>query len=203
MDMSFYSCKIFSGQMLTEMAKMSADDGLVMQIHAGVSRNHNEYVQRTFGNDKGSDIPVMCDYVNGLRPLLNKVGNSDKFKTVLFTMDETTYARELAPLAGHYPSVFLGPPWWFNDSVEGMKRFRSTVTEIAGFYNCSGFIDDTRALLSIPVRHDIARRVDAGYLAEMVMTGRLSKNDALSVAYDITFTQTINIYNLDQFNGSK
>ncbi|KEI35832.1 uronate isomerase [Francisella sp. W12-1067] len=189
--------RIFSGQMLTEMAKMATDDGLVMQIHAGVFRNHNPRIHRKFGNDKGCDIPVKCDYVNGLHPLLSKVGNNRNFKTVLFTMDESTYTRELAPLAGHYPSVFLGPPWWFNDSAEGMKKFRHAVTETAGFYNCCGFIDDTRALLSIPVRHDIARRVDANYLAEMVMLGRLSKADALDVAYDLTYTQSIKIFNLD------
>ena len=187
---------IFSGQMLTEMAKMATDDGLVMQIHAGVFRNHNAMIQKKFGNDKGCDIPLKCNYVNGLYPLLSKVGNNRNFKTVLFTMDESTYSRELAPLAGHYPSVFLGPPWWFNDSVEGMKRFRHAVTETAGFYNCSGFIDDTRALLSIPVRHDIARRVDAVYLAKMVLLGRITKNDAMSIAYDLTYTQSIKIFNL-------
>lgn len=188
--------RVFCGQMITEMAKMATDDGLVMQLHAGVFRNHNSRIQRKFGNDKGCDIPVKCDYVNGLHPLLDKVGNNRNFRIVLFTMDETTYTRELAPLAGHYPSVFLGPPWWFNDSAEGMKRFRHAVTETAGFYNCSGFIDDTRALLSIPVRHDIARRVDATYLAEMVQIGRLSKADALEVAYDLTYTQSKKIFNL-------
>ena len=188
--------RVYSGQMLTEMAKMATDDGLVMQIHAGVFRNHNKTIQRKFGNDKGCDIPLKCDFVNGLYPLLNKVGNNKNFKTVLFTMDESVYSRELAPLAGHYPSVFLGPAWWFNDSVEGMKRFRYSVTEVAGFYNVSGFIDDTRALLSIPVRHDIARRVDATYLAEMVALGRISKNDALEIAYDLTYTQSKKIFNL-------
>ncbi|AVC44331.1 glucuronate isomerase [Francisella tularensis subsp. novicida] len=191
--------RIFSGQMLTEMAKMATDDGLVMQIHAGVFRNHNPRIQRKYGNDKGCDIPLKCDFVNGLHPLLSKVGNNRNFKTVLFTMDESTYSRELAPLAGHYPSVFLGPAWWFNDSAEGMKRFRHAVTETAGFYNCSGFIDDTRALLSIPVRHDIARRVDAVYLAEMVLQGRISKQDALNIAYDITYTQSIKIFNMQNF----
>ncbi|AXA33291.1 glucuronate isomerase [Francisella adeliensis] len=195
--------RIFSGQMLTEMAKMATNDGLVMQIHAGVFRNHNQSIQRKFGNDKGCDIPVKCDYVNGLHPLLTKIGNNRNFKVVLFTMDETVYTRELAPLAGHYPSVFLGPPWWFNDSPEGMKRFRHAVTEVAGFYNCSGFIDDTRALLSIPVRHDIARRVDATYLAEMVLAGRLSKTDAFEVAYDLTYTQNIKVFNFDRLLETK
>ena len=193
--------QVFSGQMLTEMAKMATDDGLVMQIHAGVFRNHNTRIQRKFGNDKGCDIPLRCDYVNGLHPLLSKVGNNHNFKTVLFTMDESTYSRELAPLAGHYPSVFLGPSWWFNDSAEGMKRFRHAVTETAGFYNCSGFIDDTRALLSIPVRHDIARRVDSVYLAEMVLQGRISKADAFDIAYDLTYTQSVKIFNMNHLLG--
>ncbi|WP_119329437.1 glucuronate isomerase [Cysteiniphilum halobium] len=188
--------RTFSGQMLTEMAKMAADDGLVMQIHAGCMRNHNRYIQTKFGHDKGCDIPQKCDYVNGLYPLLNKVGNDKNFRLILFTMDESVYSRELAPLAGHYPSVFLGPPWWFNDSPEGMMRFREATTEIAGFYNTTGFIDDTRALLSIPVRHDIARRVDSHYLAKQVVNERISFNDAQRIATDITYHQSKRLFKL-------
>lgn len=193
----FNDKRVFCGQMLTEMAKMAVDDGLVMQIHAGCMRNHNQHIQHRFGHDKGCDIPQKCDYVNGLHPLLNKVGNHPNFKVVLFTMDESVYSRELAPLAGHYPSVFLGPPWWFNDSAQGMMRFRESTTEVAGFYNTTGFIDDTRALLSIPVRHDIARRVDSLYLAKLVISSRISLQDAHHIAKQITYNQSKRIFNLN------
>jgi len=160
--------RAFTGHMLMEMARMSVDDGLVMQLHPGSDRNHNDLVSQRFGPDRGCDIPLATEYTRNLRPLLNKYGNEPGFRLVLFTLDETTYSRELAPLAGHYPAVRLGPPWWFHDSIEGMLRFRYQVTETAGIYNTAGFNDDTRAFLSIPARHDVARRVDAQFLADLV-----------------------------------
>jgi glucuronate isomerase len=179
--------ELFRAQMLTEMARMSLDDGLVMQIHAGSSRNHNEAILARFGLDKGADIPTRTDYVGGLKPLLDAVGNEPSLTVILFTLDETAYARELAPLAGHYPALRLGPAWWFFDSPEGMRRFRETTTETAGFYNTVGFNDDTRAFLSIPARHDVARRVDCAYLARLVADGRLDEDEALEVAHDLAY----------------
>ena len=158
----------FTGHMLIEMARMSVDDGLVMQLHPGSDRNHNQPVFERFGPDRGCDIPLATEYTRNLKPLLNKYGNDPRLTLVLFTLDETTYSRELAPLAGHYPAVRLGPPWWFHDSVEGMTRFRYQATETAGIYNTAGFNDDTRAFPSIPARHDVARRVDANFLADQV-----------------------------------
>ena len=158
----------FRGQMLTEMARMSIDDGLVMQIHPGSFRSHNPRVFRDFGRDKGADIPTPTDYVRALKPLLDRFGNERGLTVILFTLDETAYSRELAPLAGHYPILKLGPSWWFYDSPEGMQRFREQVTETAGFYNTVGFNDDTRAFMSIPARHDVARRVDCRFLATLV-----------------------------------
>ena len=154
----------FRGQMLTEMAAMSIEDGMVMQLHPGSFRNHNEFLFRVYGRDMGADIPTNTNYVNALRPLLNKFGNDSRLILILFTLDETVYSRELAPLAGHYPCLKLGPPWWFYDSPEGMLRFKRSVLETAGFYNTAGFNDDTRAFLSIPARHDLARRIDARHL---------------------------------------
>lgn len=177
---------LFRAQMLTEMARMSVDDGLVMQIHPGSMRNHNEAVYKKFGRDTGADIPTPTDYVRGLKPLLDQFGNERTFTLILFTLDESTYSRELAPLAGHYPCLRLGPPWWFNDSVEGMLRFREYATETAGFYNTVGFNDDTRAFLSIPARHDVARRVDSAFLAKLVVEHRLEEDEAFEVAYDLT-----------------
>ncbi len=177
---------LFRAQMLTEMARMSVDDGLVMQIHPGSMRNHNEAVYKKFGRDTGADIPTPTDYVRGLKPLLDQFGNERTFTLILFTLDESTYSRELAPLAGHYPCLRLGPPWWFNDSVEGMLRFREYATETAGFYNTVGFNDDTRAFLSIPARHDVARRVDSAFLAKLVVEHRLEEDEAFEAAYDLT-----------------
>ncbi|WP_031554498.1 glucuronate isomerase [Parvularcula oceani] len=177
--------ELFRGQMLTEMARMSLDDGLVMQIHPGAFRNHNKAVLSRFGRDKGADIPAQTDYVTALRPLLNAVGNEPDLNIVLFTLDEDTYARELAPLAGHYPALTLGPPWWFHDSPEGMRRFRERTTETAGFYNTAGFNDDTRAFLSIPARHDVARRMDCVFLARLVAEHRLGEDEAAEVARDL------------------
>ena len=159
--------RLFTAHMLMEMARMSVEDGLVMQVHAGSYRNHNEAIFEKFGLDKGCDIPVTCEFTRNLRPLLNKYGNEPNFTLVLFTLDESTYSRELAPLAGHYPAVKLGPAWWFHDSREGMTRFRRRVTETAGIYNTVGFNDDTRAFPSIPARHDLARRVDCNFLATL------------------------------------
>ncbi len=147
---------------------MSVEDGLVMQLHTGSFRNHNQTLFDRFGPDTGHDIPVATEYTRNLRPLLNKYGNDSRFTLVLFMLDESTLSRELAPLAGHYPCLRLGPPWWFHDSIEGMRRFRRHVTETAGIYNTAGFNDDTRAFPSIPARHDLCRRVDAGFLAELV-----------------------------------
>ena len=178
--------ELFRAQMLTEMAKMSLEDGLVMQIHPGSVRNHNRRVYERFGRDTGADIPRATNYVDALRPLLDCVGNEPGLTIILFTLDETTYSRELAPLAGHYPSLRLGPPWWFHDSPEGMMRFREQATETAGFYNTVGFNDDTRAFLSIPARHDVARRVDCSFLARLVVEHRLDEDEALELAHELT-----------------
>lgn len=178
----------FRAQMLTEMASMSIEDGLVMQIHPGVHRNHNDELFSLYGRDKGADIPIKSEYVENLRPLLNKYGNDSRFSLIIFTLDETSYTRELAPLAGHYPALKLGPAWWFNDSPEGMRRYRQQLTETAGFYNTVGFNDDTRAFLSIPARHDVARRMDCVFLAQLVADHRLTETQAEKIAYDLTYT---------------
>lgn len=175
----------FRGLMLTEMAVMSLDDGLVMQIHPGSWRNHDPAVHARFGPDAGADIPRRADFVGGLKPLLDRVGDEPGLTVVLYTLDESTYSRELAPLAGHYPALRLGPPWWFHDSPEGMRRFRRLVTETAGFHNTVGFNDDARSLLTIPARHDLARRIDAGFLAELVAEHRLDEAEAAEVAEDL------------------
>lgn len=172
----------FRAQMLTEMARMSRDDGLVMQIHPGAYRNHNPHVFARFGRDKGADIPMRTDYVHALKPLLDGVGNAHGLTIILFTLDETTYARELAPLAGHYPVLRLGPPWWFHDSFQGMLRFLEQAIETAGFANTVGFNDDTRAFLSIPARHDVWRRVACRFLATAVVEHRLAEDEAMELA---------------------
>ncbi|MEO6715696.1 MAG: glucuronate isomerase [Novosphingobium sp.] len=177
--------ELFRAQMLTEMAAMSIDDGLVMQLHPGSFRNHNKSLFARFGRDKGADIPTRTDYVHALKPLLDKFGNDPRLRLIVFTLDESAYARELAPLAGHYPCLKLGPAWWFHDSPEGMRRFRRMTTETAGFYNTVGFNDDTRAFLSIPARHDVARRIDCGFLAELVMEHRLEDWEAAELAPDL------------------
>jgi glucuronate isomerase len=178
--------ELFRGQMLTEMAAMSLDDGLVMQLHPGSYRNHNPWLFEHFGRDKGADIPLATEYVRALKPLLDRFGNAPGFSLILFTLDEASYSRELAPLAGHYPCLKLGPSWWFHDSPEGMRRFRAQVTETAGFYNTVGFNDDTRAFLSIPARHDVARRMDAGFLAELVADHRLAEDEAAQLMIDLS-----------------
>jgi glucuronate isomerase len=179
--------ELFRAQMLLEMARMSLDDGLVMQIHPGAFRNHNRGLFEQYGRDKGADVPVRTEYVNALKPLLDRFGNDARLAIILFTLDETTYSRELAPLAGHYPVLKLGPAWWFHDSPEGMLRFREQTTETAGFYNTVGFNDDTRAFLSIPARHDVARRVDCSFLARLVAEHRIDEDEAARVAEDLAY----------------
>ncbi len=186
----------FRAQMLTEMAAMSLDDGLVLQIHPGSYRNHNTQVQERFGRDVGADIPTATDYVRALQPLLNRFGNERDLTIILFTLDESTYGRELAPLAGHYPCLRLGPPWWFYDSPEGMMRFREYTTETAGFYNTVGFNDDTRAFLSIPARHDVARRVDCSFLARLVAEHRLEEEEAQLIAAQLAYGLAKKAYKL-------
>jgi glucuronate isomerase len=188
--------ELFRAQMLTEMAHMSVDDGLVMQIHPGSARNHNRKLYERYGRDVGADIPMPTNYVDALRPLLDQFGNERDLTIILFTLDESAYSRELAPLAGHYPCLKLGPPWWFHDSPEGMRRFRSQVTETAGFYNTAGFNDDTRAFLSIPARHDMARRMDCAFLAKLVAEHRLDEDDALDVAQDLAYRLVKKTYRL-------
>ncbi|WP_337880215.1 glucuronate isomerase [Rheinheimera sp.] len=188
--------ELFRGQMLTEMAGMSLEDGMTMQIHPGAHRNHNQVIFERFGADKGADIPSPTEFVSQLKPLLQKYGNEPSLKIILFTLDETTYARELAPLAGHYPALKLGPAWWFHDSPEGMLRFRHQVTETAGFYNTVGFNDDTRAFLSIPARHDVARRIDCRFLAQLVAEHRLNEDEAHQLAHDLTYKLAKQAYQL-------
>jgi len=188
--------ELFRAQMLTEMAGMSLEDGLVMQIHPGVYRNHNPQLLQRFGRDKGADIPLPTEYVRALKPLLDKYGNDPALTLILFTLDETSYSRELAPLAGHYPALKLGPPWWFHDSPEGMRRYREQTTETAGFYNTVGFNDDTRAFLSIPARHDVARRADSAFLARLVAEHRLLENEAVELAHDLAYGLAKKAYKL-------
>lgn len=179
----------FEAHMLLEMARLSIEDGLVMQLHAGALRNHNQTLFDRFGADKGADIPVTVEFTRNLQPLLNAYGNDARLTLILFTLDESTYSRELAPLAGHYPALRLGPPWWFHDSRHGMQRFREHTTETAGFYNTAGFNDDTRAFCSIPARHDLARRADANYLGGLVARHVLDLDEARrlgrTLAYDL------------------
>jgi len=179
----------FTAQMLMEMARMSVEDGLVMQIHAGALRDHNRKIFDRFGADKGGDIPVQSEFTRNMREFLNEFGNNPNLTVVLFTLDETTYSRELAPLAGHYPALRLGAPWWFHDSIQGMTRYRQSVTETAGIYNTVGFTDDTRAFMSIPARHDLARRMDSNFLAGMVVRHIIELEEAKkmikALAYDL------------------
>jgi glucuronate isomerase len=175
----------FAGHMLHEMAAMSCVDGLVMQLHPGVLRDHDAAAHARFGPDRGFDIPVAAEFTRGLRPLLESFGRDPHFRLIVFTVDETVYSRELAPLAGVYPAMRLGAPWWFLDTPDGMRRFREAVTDTAGFYNTTGFVDDTRAFLSIPARHDLARRIDAGYLARLVVEHRLDEDEAVETAVEL------------------
>jgi glucuronate isomerase len=179
--------ELFRAQMLTEFAAMSVDDGLVMQLHPGSMRDHVKPLYDSYGRDSGGDIPTSTDYVHSLRPLLDRFGADARLRLVLFTLDEATYSRELAPLAGVYPSVLLGAPWWFFDSAEGIRRFRELTSETAGFYNTVGFTDDTRAFPSIPVRHDVSRRLDCAYLARLVAEHRLPLDEAAATAADLAY----------------
>lgn len=190
--------ELFRAQMLTEMARMSLDDGLVMQIHPGSSRNHSAPMLERFGRDKGFDIPMSTDYVRALKPLLDRFGLEQELSIILFTLDETAYSRELAPLAGVYPCLKLGPAWWFHDSPNGMRRFREQTTETAGFWNTVGFNDDTRAFLSIPARHDVARRVDCAFLAELVTEHRMSEERAAEIAVALAYELPRRAYRLNE-----
>ncbi len=195
-EVSDKDAEIFRGVMLMEHAQMSAEDGLVMQLHPGSSRNYSRAIFENYGPDRGFDIPVRMEFTEALKPLLNKFGFSENFKLVLFTLDESTYARELAPIAGAYPSVRLGPPWWFHDSLNGMRRWRDATIETAGYLNTIGFIDDTRAFLSIPVRHDVARRFDAGYLADLVLKDRITESDARLLAEQVAYHLSKDFFSL-------
>jgi glucuronate isomerase len=186
----------FEAHLLMEMARMSVDDGLVMQLHTGALRDHNELVHRRFGSDRGGDIPVATEFTRNLRPLLNAYGNDARFRIIVFTLDESTYSRELAPLAGHYPAMLLGAPWWFNDSIEGMTRFRRQTTETAAIQNTAGFTDDTRAFCSIPARHDLARRVYANYLAGLVARHVIDMTDASEMARALAYDLAKRAYRL-------
>ncbi|KIC47646.1 glucuronate isomerase [Ruegeria sp. ANG-S4] len=186
----------FYGHMLIEMAQMSVGDGLTMQIHAGSKRNTNHVVMREFGRDKGADIPIAMDWVNGFDALLNRVGNNPDLRVILFTLDEGTYARELAPMAGHWPCLRIGPPWWFHDSPAGIARYFDQVVETAGYCNLAGFNDDTRAFLSIPARHDLWRRGVALHLADQVSRGYFGKGDAEKTARLLTTDLARQVYGL-------
>jgi len=179
--------EVFRAHMLIEFARMSLEDGLVMQLHPGAVRNHNRFLHRTYGRDTGGDIPQATSYTDALKPLLDAYGHDPRLRVVVYTLDEYTYTRELAPLAGGYPSLFLGAPWWFLDAPEALRRWREAVTETAGFYNTAGFVDDTRAYCSIPVRHDVARRIDAGFLARLVAEHRLGLDEALETMADLAY----------------
>ena len=195
-DCSAADAELFRAQMLTEMAAMSLEDGMVMQIHPGSHRNHNQQLFDSYGRDMGADIPMQTGYVDALKPLLTRFGNEADLTIILFTLDETAYTRELAPLAGHYPALKLGPAWWFHDSPEGMRRFREQTTETAGFYNTAGFNDDTRAFLSIPARHDMSRRIDCGFLARLVAEHRLSEQEAYETAQALAYDLAKSAYKL-------
>jgi glucuronate isomerase len=188
----------FTGHLLIESARMSTEDGLVMQFHSGSYRNHNRAVFERFGMDKGADIPLATEYTRNLLPLLDRFGNDARLTLIFFTLDETTYARELAPLAGHYPAVKLGPPWWFHDSPNGMRRYRDQVMETAGLYNTVGFNDDTRAFPSIPARHDLARRVDANWLAGLVVRGVVEMSDAEEMIHDLAYRLARRAYKFEK-----
>jgi glucuronate isomerase len=186
----------FTSHMLTQMARMSVDDGLVMQLHPGSLRNHNDVIFQKFGPDKGGDIPLQTEYTRNLLPLLNKYGNDPRLTLILFTLDETTYSRELATLAGHYPALKLGPPWWFHDSLNGMARYFDQVMETAGIYNTAGFNDDTRAFCSIPARHDVWRRASANWLARLVIRHIIDIDDANEMVQDMAVNLAKRAYKL-------
>ncbi|MBN1313771.1 MAG: glucuronate isomerase [Anaerolineae bacterium] len=188
----------FTAHMMMESARMSIDDGLVMQFHVGSVRDYNTYIFERFGANMGADIPERSEFTHNLRPLLNKYGNDTRLTLIVFTLDESTYARELAPLAGHFPAMRLGPAWWFHDSINGMTRYRDRVMETAGLYNTVGFNDDTRAFPSIPARHDLARRVDANWLAGLVVRGVIDREDASDMAKDCAYRLAKSAYKLGE-----
>ena len=187
----------FRAHMLMEFARMSVEDGLVMQLHPGAVRNHNVCLHRDYGRDVGGDVPQATEFTHALRPLLDRFGNDPRLRLVLYTLDETAFSRELAPLAGGYPAVVLGAPWWFLDTPDGLRRFREAVTDTAGFANTSGFVDDTRAFCSIPVRHQVARRVDAAYLARLVVEGRMPLDEAAETIADLAYHLPKRIFRLE------
>ncbi len=195
-DFTAREAELFRGQVLTEMAAMSLDDGLVMQLHPGCYRNHNPALFAKYGRNVGADLPLRTEYVHALKPLLDRFGNEPDFRFILFTLDESTYSRELGPMAGHYPSLYLGPAWWFHDAPEGMWRFREQTLSTAGFHNTVGFNDDTRAFLSIPARHDVARRVDCAFLAKLVAEHRLDEDDAAELVVDLAYNLPKRAYKL-------
>ncbi|PPG33499.1 glucuronate isomerase [Pseudoclavibacter sp. RFBB5] len=195
-DLTSEEARVFRGHMLVESARMSVEDGLVMTVHPGVHRDHNDQILNRFGKDVGADIPVSTSFTENLRPLLQRYGLERDFHLVLFTIDETAYSREIAPLAGFYPSVYIGAPWWFLDAPDAIQRFRAATTETAGFSRASGFIDDTRAFLSIPARHDMARRADAVYLARLVLEGRLTHRAAARIIHELTSEQPRKVFKL-------
>ena len=195
-ELSTEESAAFTAHMLTEMAGMSVDDGLVMTVHPGVFRNHDTATHARYGADTGHDIPVAVEYTQNLHPLLEKHGSADGFHLVLFTIDETSFSRELAPLAGYYPSVFVGAPWWFIDAPDAVQRFRAATTETAGLTRGSGFIDDTRAFLSIPARHDMSRRSDSAYLARLVVEGRMPLAAARRAIVNMTTEQPRKVFKL-------
>ncbi|RCJ22985.1 glucuronate isomerase [Nostoc minutum NIES-26] len=187
----------FTGHMFVEMARMSVEDGLVMQMHCGITRNHNPAVFEQFGSDKGADIPLQIEWTENLRPLLEVYGNNRNFHLILFGLDESTYSRELAPLAGHYPAILLGPPWWFHDSVNGMERYFNQVMETAGLYNTAGFNDDTRAFVSIPARHTVWRRIACNWLAGLVTRGLVEEEEGYEMARALAYDLARVAYKLD------
>lgn len=193
-DVTVNGAAAFTAHMLFQMAQMSADDGLVMQLHPGVLRDHDRRAATAYGHDTGYDIPVAAEFTRALRPVLEAFGHHERFRLIAFTVDEDVYTRELAPLAGVYPALRLGAPWWFLDTPDAMRRFREAVTDTAGFANTSGFVDDTRAFCSIPARHDLSRRVDAGYLARLVAEHRLDLDEAVDAAEDLAYRLPLSSY---------
>lgn len=183
--------------LVTEMARMACDDGLTMTLHPAVFRNHHAATFERFGADVGADIPTSVEVTRAMQPLLSEYGTHPNFKIVLFTMDETVFSREVAPLAGFYPSVYIGVPWWFIDAPDAIKRFRKAATEAGGFTRGSGFIDDTRAFCSIPARHDMSRRLDAVHLAELVVEHRLDEDEAFETINDLVVKSPTHVFNLD------
>ena len=182
--------------LLIEMARMSTDDGLTMTLHTGVLRGHHRPSNARFGPDTGHDIPLRGDFTEPLRPLLERFGTHPNLNLVLFTVYETVFSRELAPLAGFYPSVYVGAPWWFLDAPDAVRRWRSAITETVGFSRTAGFIDDTRAFCSIPARHDMSRRLYSGYLAQLVAEHRIDEDEAVETVIDLVSGRPREVFKL-------